>query len=85
MRSATINLSLPNELLKLIDREAKAEFRTRSELIREAARTYLNREQKWKALQRYAGQRARVSGIRTEEDVMRAIASVRQPTRIPKN
>lgn len=85
MRSATINLSLPNELLRLIDREAKAEFRTRSELIREAARTYLSREQRWEALQRYAGQRARASGIRTEADVMQAIASTRQSIRASKD
>ncbi len=85
MKSATINLSLPAPLLKLIDQEARAELRTRSELIREAARTYLAREQKWKGLQRYAGQRARASGIRTEEDVMRAIASTRRSIRSAKD
>ena len=84
MRSMTINLSLPAPLLKMIDREAKQELRTRSELIREAARTYLAREQTWKTLQRYAGQRARASGIRTEQDVMRAIHSVRRSARAPQ-
>ncbi len=85
MKSATINLSLPAPLLKLIDREARAELRTRSELIREAARTYLAREQKWKALQRYAGQRARAVGIRTETDVLQAIASTRRSARAARD
>ncbi len=85
MRSATINLSMPAALLKQIDEEAKTEIRTRSELIREAARTYLSREQTWKVLQRYAGERAGDSGIRTEQDVMRAIASVRRTARVPKS
>jgi len=85
MRGVTINLSLPAQLLRLIDHEARAELRTRSELIREAARTYLAREQKWKALQRYAGQRARASGIRTEADVMQAIASTRRSIRAAKD
>lgn len=78
MRSATINLSLPEPLLKLIDQEAKAELRTRSELIREATRAYLVREQRWKALQRYARGRARAAGVRSEADVLRMIQSVRR-------
>ncbi len=81
MKSCTINLSLPADLLKLIDREAKSELRTRSELIREAARAYIVRETKWKSLQRYAGQRAKATGIRNEEDVLKLIADVRRSKR----
>lgn len=80
MRSTTINLSLPIPLLRLVDREAKAELRTRSELLREAARAYLAREERWKGLQRYARQRAMASGIRSEADVLRMIDSVRRST-----
>ena len=80
MRSTTINLSLPTPLLRLVDREARAELRTRSELFREAARAYLAREQRWKGLQHYARQRAKVAGIRTEADVMRMIDFMRQPS-----
>ena len=81
MGSATFNLSMPAALLRLIDQEARVELRTRSELIREAARAYLAREQKWKALQRYARGRARASGIRSEADVMEAVSSVRRSVR----
>lgn len=81
MKSTTINLSLPAALLRLIDSEARAELRTRSELIREAARAYLAHEQKWKAFQRYAQQRSKAAGIRTEQDVLQAITSLRQSQR----
>lgn len=81
MRTATINLSLPQGLLKQIDEEAKAELRTRSELLREAARAYLVREQKWRTLQGYVQQRAKASGIRTERDLLNAIAAVRKSSR----
>ena len=74
----TINLSLPSEFLKMIDRQAKSERRTRSEYLREAARERLVREQKWKSLQRYGAARAKAMGIRTEEDILRLIAEVRK-------
>lgn len=83
--TTTINLSLPSGLLKLVDQEAKAELRSRSELFREAARAYLAREQKWKALQNYGKERARTFGIRTEADISRLVALVRRSSRSPKS
>ena len=41
MRSRIVNMTVPVALLKEIDRLAKREGRTRSELFREAARRYL--------------------------------------------
>ena len=38
LKTKTINLSLPEELLKDIDRAAKAESRTRSDFLRESVR-----------------------------------------------
>jgi metal-responsive CopG/Arc/MetJ family transcriptional regulator len=81
MRSTIINLSLPAALLKLIDREARVELRTRSELLREAARSWLAREQKWKALQNYGAQQAKSLGIKREADVTELIRSVRRTNR----
>lgn len=79
--TTTINLSLPSGLLRLVDQEAKVELRSRSELLREAARAYLVREQKWKALQNYGNRRARTLGIRNEADISRLVASVRRSSR----
>jgi len=38
-----LSISLPSEMVTLVDRAAKVEHRTRSELIREALRAYLGR------------------------------------------
>lgn len=77
MRSVTVNLSFPVELLKSIDRAARHESRNRSELIREAARAYVRREKNWEALQKYASKKAAAAGIKTEEDVIRIVSQER--------
>lgn len=41
MNTKTINISLPENLLSAADKQAETELRNRSELIREALRTYL--------------------------------------------
>ena len=76
--TVTFNLSMPAEFLKLIDRQAKSERRTRSEFLREAARERLMREKKWKELQRYGAAQAKKMGIKTEEDVYRLIQEFRK-------
>ena len=43
----TVNISFQKDLLKKIDKIAKDESRTRSELIREAARMYIEKKNKW--------------------------------------
>ena len=47
MQTQTINLSIPKPLLTMISRQAKAEARTKSGLIQEAVRGYLNRQSAW--------------------------------------
>ncbi len=41
MATKVINISLPDKLLKEIDKAARRENRTRSEFLREAARRYI--------------------------------------------
>jgi predicted transcriptional regulator len=43
MARTNLSISLPSEMVTLVDRAAKIEHRTRSELIREALRDYLGR------------------------------------------
>lgn len=47
MKTNTINISFRSDLLSKIDRIAQEESRSRSELIREAARMYIERKNKW--------------------------------------
>jgi CopG family transcriptional regulator / antitoxin EndoAI len=44
VKTSTINLSIPKDLLEKADREAKKESRSRSELMRAALRLYIDRQ-----------------------------------------
>ena len=73
----TWTISLPPKLVKEAERTAREENRTRSELVREALRFYLE-ERRWRKLQRKTALRAKALGITTEEDVNRLVHEVRQ-------
>ena len=47
MGNVTVNVSFQDSLLADIDAEAKRESRSRSELLREAARLYVRRQRQW--------------------------------------
>lgn len=63
----TITLSLPPKMAEKINELMEKEQRTRSELLREALRRYIE-EQEWRVILRYGRQRAKEKGI-TEEQV----------------
>ena len=50
MNTVTVNISFQDSLLSEIDKTAKREHRSRSELIREAARLYIQRQYQWNDL-----------------------------------
>jgi CopG family transcriptional regulator / antitoxin EndoAI len=50
----TVNISFEKSLLKAIDEIAKREHRSRSELIREAARKYIEKKEKWESIFNYS-------------------------------
>ncbi len=47
MPNVTVNISFQDTLLADIDAEARRESRSRSELLREAARAYVQRQRRW--------------------------------------
>ena len=53
MALSTVNISFKSDLLQQIDEVARSEMRTRSELIREAARIYIERKKKWESIFAY--------------------------------
>ncbi len=70
--SETITISLPPELMKEIDRLAVSEHRTRSELLREAFRQYLEKQRRWELV--FAlGRRSATRRKLTEEAVTEAV------------
>lgn len=73
----TWTISLPPTLVQEAERTAKEEHRTKSELVREALRLYLE-DQQWRKLQKKTALKAQALGIRTEEDVDRLVHAVRK-------
>ncbi len=72
-----LSVSLMPDFLEEIERVAKEEKRTKSELVREALRRYLA-ERQWEQLSRYAQIKAAATGIATEEDIQRLIDEARR-------
>lgn len=78
MRSTKIwTISLPPAMEREATYLARVEHRTKSELVREALRTYLTTRQ-WAAAQQLAAKRAQQHGIRTDADIERAIDDLRR-------
>ena len=77
MNTTTVNVSFQGSLLAEIDRVAHNESRSRSELLREAARSYIVRKRRWDDIFRY-GKNIAVRGQLTEEDVATEIQAYRR-------
>ena len=76
--SKVLTISLPPRFFKRIMKTAKSKGMTRSELVREALRRYETEEQELYVLFDYGRRKARMAGIRTEEDVERLIDASRR-------
>ncbi len=77
MNTNTVNISFRKDLLKQIDQIAKEESRTRSELIREAARMYIEKKNKWKTIFKYGTDVAQKQGL-SEADINNEISKYRK-------
>jgi Arc/MetJ-type ribon-helix-helix transcriptional regulator len=66
MKTRTMNISLPERLVETLDRRAEAEARSRSEVIRAAALSYLQWWEEWRKLQAYGRRQAKRLGIRPQ-------------------
>ena len=82
MGTVTVNISFQDELLAAIDAEARRESRSRSELLREAARLYVDRQRRWAEVFQLGDQLSSALGL-TEDDVRREIQKVRKKRRRP--
>ena len=77
MAVSTVNISFQDDLLGQIDKIAQKEARTRSELIREAARIYIERKKKWASIFAYGESLASKYKF-TEADLNKEIAKYRE-------
>jgi CopG family transcriptional regulator / antitoxin EndoAI len=79
MAISTVNISFKEDLLAEIDRIARRESRSRSELIREAARSYIDRKKRWERIFVFGSKQAKKLGLK-EGDVEAAIREQRTGT-----
>ncbi len=77
MNTQTLNIALPEDLIEKVDSLAKKEFRNRSDLIREALRSYIKNSEKWEELFSYGASVGKKLGITTEEKVNKIVAAYR--------
>ncbi len=75
--SRTFTISLPPELARRVDRAARSEGRSRSELFREAVRQYLERRERWNRIFEYGEERSGALGL-DERDVLKAVETRRR-------
>lgn len=71
-----ISFSIMPDFLREVEKVAKEENRTKSELIREALRRYIE-DREWEKLTRYARIKSAATGIKTEEDIQRLVDKFR--------
>ena len=77
MPVSTVNISFQNDLLVQIDQIAQNEARTRSELIREATRMYIERKTEWEQIVKTGNEIGSSLEI-NENDVMTEIKAHRK-------
>ena len=71
-----ISISIMPDFLREVEKVAKEENRTKSELVREALRRYIE-DREWEKLTRYARIKSAEAGIRTEDDIQRVVDEFR--------
>ena len=72
MPISTVNISFNKDFLAQLDQVANDEARTRSELIREATRMYIERKKEWQKIFETGKQIGKTLEI-TQDDVMHEI------------
>jgi metal-responsive CopG/Arc/MetJ family transcriptional regulator len=77
---STVNISFSDKLLKEIDKVAQEESRSRSELLREAARSYIERKRRWARIFDAGAQTGRANAL-APDVVDREIAAYRREKR----
>ncbi len=77
MSTKTVNISFQDSLLADIDKIAQSESRSRSELLREAARMYIERKKRWNKIFAYSAARLAQNNL-TAADVHAEIEAHRR-------
>jgi metal-responsive CopG/Arc/MetJ family transcriptional regulator len=74
-----VTVSLPPPLVKIVDRLAKQQHQTTSELVREALRRYIRdveADTAWRRAVAYGRKKARALGVRTDDELEETISDI---------
>lgn len=80
MSTVTVNISFQDRFLDSIDQIARNESRSRSELLREAARIYIERKERWNQIFAETSIQSSKQAF-TEKDVLDEISLYRSEKR----
>ena len=78
MQTQTFNISMPKELVSMMDLVARREYKNRSELIKEAVRVYLEERRTWDEIFTLGKKQAKKIGVTSEGDVNTIVRSYRK-------
>lgn len=83
MKTKTFNVSMPEDLVKIIDTQAKKQFETRSSLLRRLVKSYVaeTEAREWDklfALGRQQAKKLEKLGVKNEQDVIRLVREYRR-------
>ena len=67
MKAQTLNISLPSNLVTLMDQVAKKQFSSRSDLIRIAIVSYMKRQEMWADIFAQGGVSAKKTKLKERE------------------
>ena len=81
MQTQTLNIALPKELVKQVDKVAAKEFRNRSELIREVLRIYLEDKNEWEEIFRLGEITMKRIWNKSEKDIDKIVLEYRHGRR----
>jgi CopG family transcriptional regulator/antitoxin EndoAI len=73
-----VNLSLTPTIFKEVDRMAREENKSRSEVVRDALRQYTKNERLWRYIYQVGAKTAKKLGIRKEDDINKLIRDFRK-------
>ena len=73
-----LNISLPSELYKEVEKLAKEEAKAKGEFVREVIRQYIKRDRLWKQLRKWGKETVKGLGIEDENEVEDIIAQYRK-------
>lgn len=77
-KTKTVNISLPTEVLTAIDKKAREEYKSRSDLVREAALEYIGKQNFWVSFRADSAARAKELGLKTEGDIEKLVDTGRK-------